>query len=383
MIQAMAAYRLSLIFDSRFIIVTSLVLMTSVNIQPVSSLEKNLAASDESRSAVAAAFSTSSATVAAHFDGDMLDERRQVLTSVEDDVGDYESDSVVFLNAETGDVDDNPHTDAGDSNSELSHLTIQEKGEGEEEGGGDEDEEEENCPSEHFYNVVEKTCQPCSSCTANEIVRRRCSQRRDTVCGPFFEFDQFLQHPVEGPGGERDGSQHPSGHGQSHPNGCKHDSRNKAGTVPGEKPDLTSEILNEAGIQWRTLSLALITVLAIICCIVVFVGVYVCVTCRRARHHKYFDQPGLLPGYRHEPESDEPRYVETYFASSRDRLRTSRHLPVYQPIYTGSRLLPPLTTSLGTNVTSQSSCTTRDAHSSDHEYIYINFPDDVDNRRES
>ena len=38
------------------------------------------------------------------------------------------------------------------------------------------------------------------------------------------------------------------------------------------------------------------------------------------------------------PDDREPRYVDTY-VTSRDRLRTPRHLPVYQQIYTGGDTL--------------------------------------------
>ena len=49
------------------------------------------------------------------------------------------------------------------------------------------------CPAGQF--LPEKSllneCRKCSSCPDNEIIRRPCSEDRDTECGPFYEFRNF------------------------------------------------------------------------------------------------------------------------------------------------------------------------------------------------
>ena len=77
------------------------------------------------------------------------------------------------------------------------------------------------CPSGQYFNDVELACRPCSSCPVNQIIRRPCSARADTWCGPFLEFDKFHQTPVEKSGRVAVGLQHVGGRGKHHPGeGC-------------------------------------------------------------------------------------------------------------------------------------------------------------------
>lgn len=48
----------------------------------------------------------------------------------------------------------------------------------------------ERCPPASFMNRSSGICVACSSCPINQIIRRPCSAHRDTVCGPFYEFQQ-------------------------------------------------------------------------------------------------------------------------------------------------------------------------------------------------
>ena len=47
-------------------------------------------------------------------------------------------------------------------------------------------------------DLIGPRCLPCSRCPRNHIVRRPCAADSDTVCGPFYEFEFFNQHPSEG-----------------------------------------------------------------------------------------------------------------------------------------------------------------------------------------
>ena len=69
------------------------------------------------------------------------------------------------------------------------------------------------CPSGQYFSDVELACHPCSSCPVNQIIRRPCSARADTWCGPFLEFDKFHQTPVEKTGRVAVGLQQ-HGHGE-------------------------------------------------------------------------------------------------------------------------------------------------------------------------
>lgn len=55
------------------------------------------------------------------------------------------------------------------------------------------------CPRSQFFHHHDRKCKPCSSCPVNQIIRRPCSARSDTFCGPFVEFDEFHQRPEQSP----------------------------------------------------------------------------------------------------------------------------------------------------------------------------------------
>ncbi|XP_076471210.1 uncharacterized protein LOC143301088 [Babylonia areolata] len=205
----------------------------------------------------------------------------------------------------------------------------------------------EDCPRGHYFSGMAAACKPCSSCPVNQIIRRPCTARADTVCGPFFEFDKFHQSPAavkmpgeeeeEEEGGENDSGEQAREHGPAVTSGSE---------GPGDLNQRTIS-LQIAGGQWRTLSFALIAVLSFICCLIVVVGLYVWIILRRSQAQRLvLREPELLTPHPYPEMDPEPRYVET-FVTSRDRLRTSRHLPVYQQIFTGcdASELPSLTSS--------------------------------------
>ena len=49
------------------------------------------------------------------------------------------------------------------------------------------------CPAGQFLppDSLLNECRRCSSCPDNEIIRKPCSEERDTECGPFYEFRDF------------------------------------------------------------------------------------------------------------------------------------------------------------------------------------------------
>ena len=60
------------------------------------------------------------------------------------------------------------------------------------------------CPEGYYLDRVTEICHPCSDCPINQIIRRPCASHRDTVCGPFYEFEFFnhdageAEEPQEG-----------------------------------------------------------------------------------------------------------------------------------------------------------------------------------------
>ena len=45
------------------------------------------------------------------------------------------------------------------------------------------------CPRQHYLDHGGQECRPCSLCPINEIIRKPCTRHKDTVCGPFYEFE--------------------------------------------------------------------------------------------------------------------------------------------------------------------------------------------------
>ena len=49
------------------------------------------------------------------------------------------------------------------------------------------------CSPTQYFDIESGSCKACSTCTSTDIIRRTCSYNSDTVCGPFYEFSDFLK----------------------------------------------------------------------------------------------------------------------------------------------------------------------------------------------
>lgn len=49
------------------------------------------------------------------------------------------------------------------------------------------------CSPTQYFDIESESCKACSTCTSTDIIRRTCSYNSDTVCGPFYEFSDFLK----------------------------------------------------------------------------------------------------------------------------------------------------------------------------------------------
>ncbi|KAK3611616.1 hypothetical protein CHS0354_018310 [Potamilus streckersoni] len=50
-----------------------------------------------------------------------------------------------------------------------------------------------DCPIGSYTEKSTGLCITCSKCVDNQIVREQCTRAKDTVCGPFKEFNTFVQ----------------------------------------------------------------------------------------------------------------------------------------------------------------------------------------------
>lgn len=50
------------------------------------------------------------------------------------------------------------------------------------------------CGPNQFFDTESYSCKDCSSCKDSEIIRQTCTYSSDTVCGPFYEFSEFLKN---------------------------------------------------------------------------------------------------------------------------------------------------------------------------------------------
>lgn len=49
------------------------------------------------------------------------------------------------------------------------------------------------CSPTQYFDTESESCKTCSTCRPTDIIRRTCSLNSDTVCGPFYEFSDFLK----------------------------------------------------------------------------------------------------------------------------------------------------------------------------------------------
>ncbi|XP_041367423.1 uncharacterized protein LOC121382023 isoform X2 [Gigantopelta aegis] len=163
-----------------------------------------------------------------------------------------------------------------------------------------------HCPPSQYFNRALLACMECSKCPINQIIRKPCLKNRDTICGPFKEFNRFHQTPEDGKlspeytherkhKSRGNGSKHHKHHHHDHPAG---------GTVSIATPkapeisratvvDMTS--LKTTETQWRTLALGLIGILCLVSvCLLVFVFAVYYIRVRRGAEEKLEFNSGVL-----------------------------------------------------------------------------------------
>ena len=137
------------------------------------------------------------------------------------------------------------------------------------------------CPTSHYFNLTEFKCKPCSKCPINQIIRKPCVKDRDTVCGPFREFNQFHQAPNNGelnpgfPFTDTDTSdkQSQNAGSPSKDNRLSPYDTTTSDSSRGTVVDLTSVSSGER--QWRTLAIALIGILCVVSvCLISFIFLF-------------------------------------------------------------------------------------------------------------
>ena len=155
-----------------------------------------------------------------------------------------------------------------------------------------------HCPPAQYFSRPLLMCMECSKCPINQIIRKPCSKNKDTICGPFKEFNRFHQTPEDGKLSHE--YPHDRKH-NSHGNGFKHHKHHHRDhsvddvvSVPTPKGpelsratvvDMTSLKTNDT--QWRTLALGLIGILCLVSvCLLVFVFAVCYIRVRRGGEDK-------------------------------------------------------------------------------------------------
>jgi hypothetical protein len=155
-------------------------------------------------------------------------------------------------------------------------------------------------------------CVPCSLCPVNQIVRTPCIGTQDTVCGPFYEFENFQQGPAEigssgGVVGKDQRESLPHSHGTMLEDNLPTATVNQINSSQTKGPSVQS---NED--YWRELCYGLIGALSILC---LLAFVYIVVT--HIRSHWQEDKSISIA----DPEDPTIYYRTRVF--SRDRLNST------------------------------------------------------------
>ncbi|XP_064617442.1 uncharacterized protein LOC135481706, partial [Liolophura sinensis] len=155
-----------------------------------------------------------------------------------------------------------------------------------------------SCPSGKYYDLKLKECRKCSFCPVNEIVRRPCHKHRDTVCGPFTEFERFNQAPSEEKGNTGEAASRNAitnkinkAEGFKAVDETKQEEnkdvyetvlKEKSGKSQSQEPGLAS-VTTDADEQWRLLALVLIGVLSVVSLLLVIFVFIACYMLKRKR----------------------------------------------------------------------------------------------------
>lgn len=137
------------------------------------------------------------------------------------------------------------------------------------------------CESHHYFRRSTGECVHCSECIGNLIIREVCEADRDTICGPFVEFDRFQQSPID--------NLHPSKNitfEWKETVDPQIDDQDDRYTSDPTNPRVGSPVQIDEDKKWYTLAMALLGVLSFLA---LFVGIYivaVCFVCRKRRSEK-------------------------------------------------------------------------------------------------
>lgn len=131
--------------------------------------------------------------------------------------------------------------------------------------------------SQHFDKNLLRCCSPC---IVNEVIRHPCDKTRDTVCGPFVEFDAFHQAPFI--------NLLPSKSNLSQQVFVTNELNIDVNSPPSNDP---SDVSGQGPIEmkkgrWYTLAMALLGVLSFISLFVIVYIILVCFVCKKKREEK-------------------------------------------------------------------------------------------------
>lgn len=118
-----------------------------------------------------------------------------------------------------------------------------------------------DCLDGFYFNSELNGCKRCSECDGNLIIRYPCTVEEDTVCGPFVEFDKFLQRPANTSYNWED---------QSLPE--------------NQQTQFPTSVDKDR--KWYTLAMALLGILSVISVFGVVYIVVVCFVCKKRRQDK-------------------------------------------------------------------------------------------------
>lgn len=154
-----------------------------------------------------------------------------------------------------------------------------------------------DCGDGYYFSFEENDCVQCSECSGNLIIRTPCSMVKDTICGPFVEFNNFLQRP-----------------------------RSNTTLNWGEQPD-NQQTQYPTSVdkdrKWYTLAMALLGILSVISVFGVVYIVVVCFVCKNRRQEKEISYDSELGHPSRLCQTT--RLVEpNVYVNSRDRLRAGR-----------------------------------------------------------
>lgn len=161
--------------------------------------------------------------------------------------------------------------------------------------------------SQHFDKNLLRCCSPC---IVNEVIRHPCDKTRDTVCGPFVEFDAFHQAPFI--------NLLPSKSNLSQQVFVTNELNIDVNSPPSNDP---SDVSGQGPIEmkkgrWYTLAMALLGVLSFISLFVIVYIILVCFVCKKKREEKeiIYDPEMCTPM---------PSPMQTYYPPRNKKLMTA------------------------------------------------------------